>query len=881
MDKRHEGRALSPSVEPETSDLLSDLQSDRRLPGNYEASDPRKSAALRMLTAAAHGVSLSDVAKDIRSTLGLSHRGRLDSLRAEIVKAIWDPSWKPSEPLSKVPSGEPSAEVYFQNLVERSGASHLNFYGSRAREAAVADSISQTYSWIYDRHPKPESSGGFLWSSFPEWLERPSDSTYWITGKPGSGKSTIIKHILTSPALRAHLSKWAGQVPLFIVSYYAWNAGATLQKSFQGLKMTLLSQLLHQQPQFLPLLFPRRVAYLNLVEPDTQLWAHDDNEIDEAFDSLLTLSRDRNKICLAIFIDGLDEFISAPKDVVALIDSITASSGNGVKLCVASRPWVEFDDAYRDVPKLQMDGHTRADMTTFVTEKFRSCQAFTDLKTAYPVETTQLLHDVTVKANGIFVWLRVVVEALVESATEGVGMRGLENILRSLPSDMSLLYDTIWARIPERSQKRGAVLLWLMEISPLSMGSMLRSVPAWLADEYAFQTIDIEREHLGRIGSGQPFHYIRAALKRKLASRTRGLLELVCLDPSSATTDTLDGLDQWMVSYTHRTVKDWANQETIRNKIILHCGDSFDPFLFLLELYTIQITSAELCPTFVGRIWSQIIDPALSCAQKVSCHSTERARRLLTTLRTFDKTTGQLFDSEGVLAYRVPAVAPAVQPRAGAPQLPRLRHWSALYLENSYSERRNFEAADDGRAKSFITLAAQFGILHYIQAEFIENPSVLDQPGTRESLGILECAIFGRILYRASPANVYHYFDIGRDRETRLEMVRFLLDNGVRQADLFISESATPGLRNSTAVTNIPLIGKMISIQELISCTLQEIKGSESRYKRVYVEYFTQVAELLNQTMKRRSGIVYTVLRSTSKWLKARGTQKSQHRGPS
>lgn len=55
-----------------------------------------------------------------------------------------------------------------------------------------------------------------------------------------------------------------------------------------------------------------------------------------------------------MFIDGLDVFDNPPRDVVRLVESLTSPPSGGIKVCIASRPWVEFDDTYRDVPKLQM-----------------------------------------------------------------------------------------------------------------------------------------------------------------------------------------------------------------------------------------------------------------------------------------------------------------------------------------------------------------------------------------------------------------------------------------------------------------------------------------------------------------------------------------------
>ena len=168
-----------------------------------------------------------------------------------------------------------------------------------------------------------------------------------------------------------------------------------------------------------------------------------------------------DKICLAIFVDGLDEFDTRPPDVVKLVESL-ASTDRHVKICVASRLWIEFDDACRDVPNLQMHQHTaNDDMAVFVRERFRPCRGFSDFQHAYPTETTELLNDVHEKSNGVFIWLKIMIDALILSVTEGCGIRDLQEIVASLPSDINDLYNSLWARTPEKPRKRGAMLLRL------------------------------------------------------------------------------------------------------------------------------------------------------------------------------------------------------------------------------------------------------------------------------------------------------------------------------------------------------------------------------------------------------------------------------------
>jgi hypothetical protein len=56
------------------------------------------------------------------------------------------------------------------------------------RENRIVAAHENTFQWIF----KDPGLGGTPWPSFVDWLENGS-GFYWITGKAGSGKSTLMK----------------------------------------------------------------------------------------------------------------------------------------------------------------------------------------------------------------------------------------------------------------------------------------------------------------------------------------------------------------------------------------------------------------------------------------------------------------------------------------------------------------------------------------------------------------------------------------------------------------------------------------------------------------------------------------------------------------
>ncbi|RYP82594.1 hypothetical protein DL769_001588 [Monosporascus sp. CRB-8-3] len=111
------------------------------------------------------------------------------------------------------------------------------------RQETVSQAHSNTYEWIFS---DPETSDT-PWSPFITWLER-GTGCYWISGKAGSGKSTLMKYIFHQQRMGKALRNWAGQAHLASASFFFWNLGSGLQKTQAGLLRSLLYDILSDHP---------------------------------------------------------------------------------------------------------------------------------------------------------------------------------------------------------------------------------------------------------------------------------------------------------------------------------------------------------------------------------------------------------------------------------------------------------------------------------------------------------------------------------------------------------------------------------------------------------------------------------------------------------
>ncbi|KAK2060200.1 hypothetical protein LY76DRAFT_625342 [Colletotrichum caudatum] len=113
------------------------------------------------------------------------------------------------------------------------------------RHLRITKAHEHTFRWLFGC-PSEETN---RWANFQKWLES-DESLYWITGKAGSGKSTLMKFICdgeddehpptaTRGRCYPHLSTWANDRPLIIASFYFWASGTEMESSPTGLYMSL------------------------------------------------------------------------------------------------------------------------------------------------------------------------------------------------------------------------------------------------------------------------------------------------------------------------------------------------------------------------------------------------------------------------------------------------------------------------------------------------------------------------------------------------------------------------------------------------------------------------------------------------------------------
>lgn len=132
-------------------------------------------------------------------------------------------------------------------------------------------------------------------TEFTKWLGSES-KLFWISGKPGSGKSTLMKFIATTSATHEHITSWRSDVR--ICSHYFWKAGSSMERSMKGLILSLTYQVLLDKVALAHRL-------LEAMPEIRQKWSYGDWDLHELERTLIWVLEGSGE-AFFLLIDGLD-----------------------------------------------------------------------------------------------------------------------------------------------------------------------------------------------------------------------------------------------------------------------------------------------------------------------------------------------------------------------------------------------------------------------------------------------------------------------------------------------------------------------------------------------------------------------------------------------
>ncbi|PSK36098.1 hypothetical protein B9Z65_5913 [Elsinoe australis] len=322
----------------------------------------------------------------------------------------------------------------------------LSYEGIKDRESMVDSNVSGTCSWLLE-HP-----------NFEDWLR--DRGFMWIRGKPGSGKSTLVKYLVHE--IR-HGGLDRGLDRNYILSHFFYAGGSQLQKSADGLYRSLLHQLVRLDDDLLSDYIGRCAE--RCVEEDKPV-----SDLKWQTNDLLTLIQQFvRKLALTcqlnVIIDALDE-CELPASGRAIqqlwinLCSETRGSQFPIRLCISSRPYPEVISRFDHL--IIVDESNHQDIQVVIQDQLG--------KHSLP-RVLEIMGSIRDRAAGVFQWVSLMINKVIEMNAEGRTSRSMLQQIESAPEELQDIYTDLLDSIgPADLEQAFYMMQWVcMPTRPLTL----------------------------------------------------------------------------------------------------------------------------------------------------------------------------------------------------------------------------------------------------------------------------------------------------------------------------------------------------------------------------------------------------------------------------
>lgn len=296
----------------------------------------------------------------------------------------------------------------------------LHFDQIDARHLTIKKAHAKTCRWLLRQ------------AEYRDWLDRSKviehNGFLWIKGKPGAGKSTLMKFALDNAR---RVLKGKNNI---IIAFFFNARGDKLERSTLGMYRSLLLQLLERLPELQDVFESLELA-MSTQAGRPHKWVIE--SLKELFEQAVQRLGQHRLIC---FIDALDECAEDEiRDMISFLQTISAdttSTGIEFYVCLSSRhyPHITIRKGITLVLEGQ-EGH-RQDIANYLDTELNIGD--TDL-------AKQISIDVQNKALGVFMWVVLVVGILNKEYDSG-NVCELKERLRAIPGDLHQLFRDILTR---------------------------------------------------------------------------------------------------------------------------------------------------------------------------------------------------------------------------------------------------------------------------------------------------------------------------------------------------------------------------------------------------------------------------------------------------
>jgi ankyrin repeat protein/nucleoside phosphorylase len=360
----------------------------------------------------------------------------------------------------------------------------LRFDQIDARHATIKPAHAKTCKWLLSR------------SEYRDWLDPTKLSDHhgflWIKGKPGTGKSTMMKF--------AFANAKKTMMDTTVISFFFNARGEELEKSTLGMYRSLLLQLLDKLPHLqsvfdlLGSTASSNIGYYRWdIESTKRLFMGAIEKIGQG--------------CLTCFIDALDECEEDHvREMVAFfrdLGELAVSTEFRFHVCFSSRhyPHITIENGIELVLEGQ-EGHQQ-DIANYL---------HSELKAGRSKLVEQIKTEILERSSGIFLWVVLVVPILQKEYDHG-RVSALRKRLDEIPNGLDNLFKDILTRDGQNIDELILCLQWILYAKrPLKREELYFAILA-----------GVEQEALT---AWSPDEITKEDMERRILSSSKGLTEM-------------------------------------------------------------------------------------------------------------------------------------------------------------------------------------------------------------------------------------------------------------------------------------------------------------------------------------------------------------------
>ncbi|KAK1968382.1 hypothetical protein LY78DRAFT_729558 [Colletotrichum sublineola] len=310
----------------------------------------------------------------------------------------------------------------------------LQFESVNDRHDNIKKAHAETCQWLM-QHPDCAD-----WQDPQKFSEH--HGLLWISGKPGAGKSTIMKFAVSQASRREQGT---------VISYFFNARGEDLEKTVPGLYRSLLYQLLRKLPDLQEILDDQSHSLLG--KDLNNSWS-----IHRLKFLFLKAIERLGSYQVTCFIDALDECAEEEvREMLAFFEELgecAASSKVLLYACFSSRhyPHIHIDHCLKLTLEAQA-GHAK-DLEDYVRTKLKN-------EDGESPQTIEIVEEIIQKASGVFMWAVLVIDILNMVFQKG-RMFAVRKRLDTIPEKLSDLFRDMLVRDNENMDEFRLCIQWIL-----------------------------------------------------------------------------------------------------------------------------------------------------------------------------------------------------------------------------------------------------------------------------------------------------------------------------------------------------------------------------------------------------------------------------------